>query len=213
MGRAYIRIIVTRGETHITLDPNSTIKNNLIIICKPQPHFDDLIYQKGIKLSLIEITVNEIQGPDSHAKSGNYLNNVMAMNEAIKLGSDDAIMINKKGFITEGTTFNVWMVKDGILYTPPISSGILKGITREKVLDICGDHKIHLIKEPISPDHINQADEIFITSSTKGIMPVSHLDGRCLGNNIEDWPITKRITQLYREVVIKNKESKEYFYG
>lgn len=173
---AYVRIIVTRGETEISLDPNISFQNNLIIIVKPKPIHNPLYYTRGLNLYISTVQRNDTKATNPSAKSGNYLNNVMAIADAKKSGADDAIMVNKDGYITEGTTFNIWMIKEKQIITPPVSSGLLKGITRDKIITIAKKNALNIVQRPLTPDELLSADEVFISSSTKGIMPVNQIN-------------------------------------
>jgi branched-chain amino acid aminotransferase len=210
--RAYIRIIITRGETQIGLDPSQSFKNNFVIIVKPQVALHKSLYENGLKLYIASVLRNDINAINPNAKSGNYLNNVIAISEAKKKGFDDAIMVNRDGEMTEGTTFNIWMVSNGIVYTPPQESGLLKGITREKLIQLCKDKNISLKIETFGKNEILNADEVFITSSTKGIMPISQLNDRMLGKNIKQWPVTSKLTDLYKNLIEEEITKADYFY-
>lgn len=210
---AYIRIIITRGETEITLDPNSSFKNNFVIIVKPKPTYPQEYYSKGMKLALVTGQQKNLNTQRATAKSGNYLSNVMAISEAKHRDFDDAVMTNMHGKVTEGTTFNIWMVKDKTIYTPPVDSGLLKGITREKVLEICSKHKLKIKVENFSPEDLLNAEEVFITSSTKGVMPIYQINDNIYGEGVNEWPVIKNLTDLYRKLVKSTKCEKEYYYG
>ena len=212
LSRAYIRIIITRGETEIGLDPTNSFKNNLVIIVKPQPKYPPIQYENGIKIFLSNVVRNNRKALDPNAKSGNYLNNVLAIKEAKNQGFDDAIMLNNSGMITEGTTFNIWAVKNNIVYTPPVSSGLLRGITREKTIEICNDFSITLDQSEFDAEFLFNADEVFITSSTKGIMPVCQIGEKKFGNSIADWPMTKMLLTKYADIIDKEKNISEYKY-
>ena len=212
LSRAYIRIIITRGETEIGLDPSHSFKNNLIIIVKPQPRYPENQYKNGLKLLLSNVVRNNRMALDPNAKSGNYLNNVLAIKEAKNQGFDDAIMLNNHGKITEGTSFNIWAVKDNIVYTPPVSSGLLRGITREKTIDIANQNSIPLDHSEFDTDFIFNADEVFITSSTKGIMSVSQISEHRFGDSLADWPMTKRLMDEYAKLIESEKLACEYRY-
>jgi branched-chain amino acid aminotransferase len=212
ISKAYIRIVITRGETQITLDPNASFKNNLVIIVKPAPEYPQKLYNKGLHLAVVSVVRNDTKSTDPNAKSGNYLNNVMAIAEAKRIGADDAVMVNRHGDITEGSTFNIWAVKNGTIYTPPVASGLLKGITRSKVLSICKDNHLAHNLETFTPEFLIDADEVFITSSTKGIMPVYRINDRQYGENIDDWPHTQKLMKLYLGLVNEYQQNKKYSY-
>ena len=197
--QAYLRIIITRGETEITLDPSNSFHNNIILIAKPKPTYNKQLYKEGIRLCIVSIMRNDPRSTNPNAKSGNYLNNVLAINEAKRQNFDDALMLNNQGYITEGSSFNVWMVKDNVLITPPEESGLLKGITREKLFLICKENNIDYKEENIRPDDIICADEAFITSSTRMIMPIGIINNT---NILKDGnPTTQKLQLLFREYI------------
>lgn len=209
---AYIRIIVTRGETEITLDPNASFKNNFVIIVKKRPQYPKHFYNSGVNLAIVSIIRNDKMATDPNAKSGNYLNNVMAIQEAKKLGADDALMVNRDGFVTEGTTFNIWMIKDGNIITPPSQSGLLEGITRQKVIGLCKKHNLPLKVENFTPEDILNAQEVFITSSTRGLMPVGQINDIIYGEDASQWKTFQQLSTLFDEQLRGHKECKEYYY-
>lgn len=207
---AMIRIILTRGESIISLDPNKSFKNNLVTIARPRPHYSDEYYQKGVFLWLGDILRNDKRSVDPNAKSGNYLNNVMALEQAKEMGAYDAIMLNKEGKVTEGTTFNIWIVKNKTIITPPISSGLLAGITRANILKLCQSQLKQVEIKDISIDDLKAADEVFITSSTRKIIPVNKINDIFYGDSIENWPITKGLMLDFDNLV--KQQPKEYKY-
>ena len=208
----YVRIILTRGETAITLDPDSSFKNNLIIIARPKTFHPPENYKYGISLYIPTILRNDIKSVNPNAKSGNYLNNVMAMSEAKEYGADDAVMINHDNEVTEGTTFNIWMVKNGTLFTPPVSSGLLKGITRDKIIELCHENKLSFQIVKFGKKDLLEAQEIFVTSSMRGVMPVRKINEKVFGKSLEDWPMIKSLINLYDKKVEQEKDRLKYLY-
>lgn len=194
--RAYIRIIITRGEGEISLDPKMSTQNNLIIMAKALPDNPRWWYEQGISVIIADTLRNPSSSMDPNIKSGNYLNNVLAMNEATKLNSDDAIMLNHEGNVTEATTSNVWIVKDNKIITPPISAGILEGITRQTLISAINKHKIPLSESNFNAEQLKNADECFITSSTKLIVPVTKIDGKSIGKGMPG-EVSTRLLELY----------------
>ncbi|EQC46224.1 aminotransferase class IV [Bacteriovorax sp. Seq25_V] len=180
--RSYIRIIITRGEGEITLDPSNAGKNNLIIICRPLQKNPNWWYQNGVEVVVAQTKRTAIESMDPSIKSGNYLNNILAFNEAVSKGAFDAIMLNHDGNVTEGTTSNVWLVKNGIFYTPALKAGLLSGITRAKLIELCHENNIQVREENISIKQLLEADEVFLTSSTKRIIPVVKIDTNIIGS-------------------------------
>jgi branched-chain amino acid aminotransferase len=198
--RAYIRIIITRGEGLIGLDPNLATENNVIIICKPLPENPSWWYESGVEMIIANILRNPKESMDPSIKSGNYLNNVLAYAEAKKQGAFDAIMLNHDGFITEGTTNNIWMIKDGEIITPPLAAGLLSGITRQTLLELAVSKKMNVSEKNFTAEELYSADESFLTSSTKELVPIIKIDGKSIGSG-SPGPITKTLHDIYKEHV------------
>lgn len=197
---AYIRIIISRGEGQIGLDPNLGGRHNLVIITKDLPPYPKTWYQHGVHIIIAETLRNSAESLNPNIKSGNYLNNVMAYSEAKKRGAYDSVMLNKQGKVTECTTSNIWMVKNGRFLTPPLSSGLLSGITRRHLIGLCQEHKLDFRETEISPEELLDADEIFITSTTRKVLPITRLNESSVGLG-RPGPFTKKLIQLYDEHV------------
>lgn len=195
---AYIRLVVTRGEGAIGLDPSLADKNNFVIITKKHPENPEWWYEKGVSFIIAGTLRNPVEAMDPNIKSGNYLNNVMAYIEAKKENAYDAMMLNKEGFITEGTTNNIWIVKGGTVITPPLRAGILEGLTRQLVLQLCEKNVVPHKQTDIAVDELFAADECFFTSSTKEIVPITEVNGKKIGNGVPG-EMTKRLHRLYKE--------------
>ncbi|EPZ49414.1 putative branched-chain-amino-acid transaminase [Bacteriovorax sp. BAL6_X] len=180
--RCYIRLVVTRGEGEITLDPQAASNQNVIIIGKELPENPTSWYDDGVEVIIASTLRNPVKSMDPNIKSGNYLNNILAYNEAKEAGYFDAIMLNQDGNVTECTTSNIWIVKDGIFKTPPIAAGLLKGITRENVIRILGKHGIAFEEVNFTGSELKDADECFLTSSTKYLVPIVKVDDTIIGN-------------------------------
>ena len=202
---AYMRLIITRGTGKLELHPASCGNQTYIIMAKPIDNWTEEQYNKGISLSIVSILRNDPFALDPRIKSGNYLNNVLAIIEAKKRGADEGLMCNKDGFISEGTNFNIFMVKDGKLYTPELASGILEGITRMVVLKIARDNGLDVNESKITPEELLEADELFISSTTRDIMPVYKVDDKMLPT-----PTPGKVTQFlynkFQEFMVKAVE-------
>jgi branched-chain amino acid aminotransferase len=198
--RAYIRVVITRGEGEIGLDPSLAVKNNLVIITKKLPENPTWWYDSGVEMIVASVLRTPKESMDPAIKSGNYLNNVLAYSQAKKQGAFDAIMLNADGMVTEGTTNNIWIVKDGKLKTPPLAAGLLSGITRKIVLELAFDNKIPAAEENFTPEELKDADECFLTSSTKELVPITKIDGISIGSG-RPGELTKRLHQIYRQHV------------
>lgn len=195
---SYIRIIVTRGVGRLELSPETCDSPTLIVIAKKLPIVPDELYEKGIVLCLTEIRRNSRLAMDPAIKSGNYLNNVLAMIEAREKGADDAVMLNENGFLTESTTSNFFIVKDGVLKTPSLDCGILAGITREYLLDAVRRKGIPVEETELTVDDLRHADEVFITGTIKAIVPVRKVIGEVKWEGKPD-EVTSRIREAYFE--------------
>ena len=197
---SYIRIIVTRGEGELDIDPSSCFNPNIIIFVKSIPQIPAEIYEKGISVSLVSIKRNSRDSLNPAVKTGNYLNNILARMEAQKLGANDAIMVNPWGQLTEGTTSNLFFVKDEQILTPEKDCGILSGITREKIIQLAQENGIALEEGKWPGEELFKADEIFLSGTVKKIMPVSILDNHPIGNG-KPGPITLKIMRLYLSLI------------
>jgi branched-chain amino acid aminotransferase len=198
---SYIRIIVTRGVGDLDIDPSSCFKPNIIIFVKNIPHIPDEDYEKGIPVALVSIKRNSRDALDPAVKTGNYLNNVLARLEAQKMGAIDAIMVNSLGQLTEGTTSNLFFVREGRLLTPKKGCGILSGITREKIIQLAQENGIPLEEGAWPGDELLNAEEIFLSGTVKRVLPVSILDNRPVGVG-KPGPITQKIMRLYSELLL-----------
>ncbi len=208
ISECYIRIIITRGEGEIGLSPDLATKNNFIIIIKELPQNPSWWYEKGVHMIVAETKRNPIESLDPSIKSGNYLNNVLAIAEAKKQNAFDAIMLNHEGFISEGTTSNIWLVtKSGEIWTPPLKAGILEGITRKTLLKLLKDEmpdKIH--EKNFKTEDLLQASEAFLTSSTKHVVPITQVNKTLVGNG-QPGEISQKLLAMYQEEIKKEVQA------
>ena len=199
---SYIRIIVTRGVGEINIDPSSCEHPNIILMVMDVTEYSQSYYEKGIQVALVSIKRNPRDSLNPNIKTGNYLNNVLAKMEAEKLGAQDAIMVNPWGYLTEGTTSNLFFVCNGHIQTPSMDCGILSGITREMVVQLAKENGLHIEEGKWPGAELLKADEIFLTGTLKKVMPVSHLDGRMVGSG-KPGPITLKLIRLYDDLLTK----------
>ncbi len=205
---AYFRVIITRGCSEINLNPNIATHNNLIIIVKPKPVYSHKMYSDGIELLLSSVHRNSSKSTDPNAKSGNYLNSVMAIDEAKAKGIYDSVMVNSEGQLTEGTSFNLWLIKDNKIITPKKGSGLLLGITRAKILSFKKLNEYQILDEILLPEDLNSSQEMFITSSTRGVMPVKRI--YLNESSYIDFPsqdVTNQLKEIYDQYVINSIKS------
>lgn len=193
---SYIRVVVTRGGGTIGLDTALAEASCLIVIVRDLslPTADE--YNAGVPLKLVTVQRTSRRAVDPGVKSGNYLNNIMALQEAKKAGAREAIMCDATGRVAEGASSNVFMVQQGVVLTPPLEVGLLAGITRSRVMALARADGIEVRTEEIWPDQLRQAEEVFITSSVRGIMPGATVDGLPPSKGAPG-PVTRRIMDLY----------------
>lgn len=172
----YVRIVVSRGtETRISLQPSPDLQPSLIIIVSPiSPEL--VLPEQGHSLKIVARPRNDQRALAPAAKTGNYLNNILALLEAQQLGADDALMLNPQGQVTEATTSNLWIVKAGTVYTPALESGILSGITRYFLLQILQEQQIPYKEVLLTPEELWSAEEALLSSSVRLLMPVRQID-------------------------------------
>jgi len=201
---AYVRIVVTRGAGEIALDPAAADEPRLIVIVRaPKPPPPEA-YRDGVEVAIVGRTRYAPGVPtstvDPQVKSGNYLGSVMAVAEARKRGAYEAILVDNVGRITEGSSSNFFIVRGGWVSTPPLSVGLLEGITRRKVLQILAAEKIRSAEQALWPIDLHRADEAFLTSSVRGVVPIARADGEPIGDG-KPGPITRRVMQAYESLV------------
>ncbi len=203
--KCYVRIICTRGAGEITLDPTREQDGNFLVIARelfPNPsHW----YEKGVHMVVADIVRNHARATDPSIKSGNYLNNVLAMGEAKRAGAFDAIMLNQQGMVSEATTSNIWIVEDGRYITPPLDAGLLGGITRQSLLKIPG---FDLSQENFTPTRLKAAQEVFLTSTTKEIVPIVKIDDQVIGSG-KPGEYTRKLHAAYQKLMEEHLASEK----
>jgi branched-chain amino acid aminotransferase len=195
---AYMRIIVSRGSGRIGFSTTClTSPTHYTILVQPVEAPTPEQFQKGMKLRVSERLRNDRRALDPAMKSGNYLNSVLAYLEAEALQSSDALLCNSEGHLTEGTTFNIFYVRRGILATPPLDIGILDGITRRRVIQLAQSLNLPVREVRFPKERLYEADEVFLTSSIREVFPVSQVDEQVIQNGLPG-PMTQKLHQAYR---------------
>ncbi len=194
---AYIRVVVSRGEGDLGLDPRKCPKPNVIIITDRIELFPNELYERGIEMVTVSVRRNSPQALNPNIKSLNYLNNILAKIEAINAGKPEGLMLTIDGYVAEGTGENIFVIKRGELFTPPAYMGILKGITRQVVMNLAREMGYPVWETVLTLHDVYTADECFITGTAAEIVPVVKLDGRTIGEGVPG-PITKALIQKFR---------------
>jgi branched-chain amino acid aminotransferase len=192
-----VRVMLTRGVGKLDLDPASCDDCRLVVIALPLGPPTAEMFEKGVAVAIVSVTRNSPRAIDPAVKSGNYLNNVLALGEARRgSGAYEAILCADDGTVAEGSTSNIFAVVDGQVWTPQPDVGILDGITRGKVMELAKGAGIAVVERRIQPDELRAAAEAFLTSATRGVLPITTIDGRLVGAGVPG-PVTRRLMALY----------------
>ncbi len=180
---AYIRLVVTRGVGDLGLDPANCAKPTVFIIADKISLYPDSLYENGLEVITVSTRRNCPDTLSPNIKSLNYLNNILAKMEAKRAGVLEAIMLNKEGYVVECSGDNIFIVKNGVVITPPASAGALKGVTRNASIELIKNKlNIELKEELISTYDLYTADECFLTGTAAESIPVVKVDGRTIGD-------------------------------
>jgi branched-chain amino acid aminotransferase len=194
---AYLRITVSRGEGGIGLDPALCRRPTLVIMALPfQAHAAEL-FERGVDLAIVGIRRNHPAAISPQIKSLNFLNNILAKQDAIRAQAFDGLMLTTEGDVAECTTSNIFFVRGDRLCTPAVSCGILDGITREVVLVLAQEEGVAVEEGRYQPQAFFQADECFLTNTSMEVMPVRTIDSRPIGEGNRR-PVTTRLQEAFR---------------
>jgi len=200
---AYIRLLVTRGEGDLGLDPRKCKGNATIVIITDRiALYPDKLYEEGLKIVTVPTIRNLPEALNPQIKSLNYLNNILAKIEAVNAGCDEAIMLDSLGYVAECTGDNIFIVKHNHLYTPPQCMGTLRGITRDAVLEIARQAKVMVHEHVITRHEVYISDECFLTGTAAEIVPVVMVDGRVIGNG-KPGKLTLSLMKKFKELTKK----------
>jgi len=196
---AYIRLTVTRGEGATVPDPATCKAPNLIIITREYVPYSSALYQKGYKGKIVGVKPSPHM-PTISMKTLNFLNHIIAKMEAKASGFNEGIMVNTDGFVTEGTVSNIFMIKEGSLFTPAKEVGLLPGVTRQAVLEIAEDKGLKAREAKITINELLMAEEAFLTNALIEILPLVRVDEHPIGKGIPG-PLTQELMSAYKELV------------
>jgi branched-chain amino acid aminotransferase len=192
----YVRLVVTRGPGTLGLNPNRCKKPCVIIIAGKVQLYPPELYAKGMEIVTVATTRNLHSALNPAIKSLNYLNNILAKIEANQAGCEEAVMLNADGYVAECTADNVFVVKEGQLFTPPLSAGALYGITRRTVIELAEEAGYKVSEPNLTRYDLFNADECFITGTGAEMVPVVKIDGRVIGNG-KPGPVTEQLVARY----------------
>jgi len=192
----YVRLIVTRGIGTLGLNPRNCKKPCVIIIAGKIQVYPAELYARGMDIVTVPTVRNLHSAVNPAIKSLNYLNNILAKIEANNAGVEEAVMLNSEGFVAECTADNLFIIKQGVLLTPPLYAGALYGITRGTVMELAEAGGIKVAEQNLTRYDLFNADECFLTGTGAEIMPVIKIDGRVIGSG-QPGPLTSRLVGEY----------------
>jgi branched-chain amino acid aminotransferase len=194
---AYIRILVTRGVGELTYDPAACPTPSVVVIVKPNVEPAPEAFSKGVKASLVDVVRNHPATVNPLIKSNSLLNNALGMQEALRRGGFEGIMRNYRGELAECTQSNLFIVKNGAALTPPLDAGLLPGITREFLFEIGAEAGIPVREAVLRDADLFDADEAFLTSTTREVVPIVQVDDRKIGSGLPG-PVMRGLLDGYR---------------
>jgi branched-chain amino acid aminotransferase len=195
----YIRLVVTRGAGTLGLDPNRCSNPQVIIIADAIALYPKDLYEKGLDIVTVSVQRNHPAALSPRIKSLNYLNNILAKIEGIQAGCIEALMLNHKGEVAECTGDNIFVVRHGILQTPPLEAGILEGVTRDAVIEVALEAGIEVRELPLTKHDVYIADECFLTGTAAEIIPVVRVDSRVIGSG-KPGPMTRDLEKRFKKL-------------
>jgi branched-chain amino acid aminotransferase len=196
----YIRLVVTRGAGSLGLDPGKCSNPQVIVIVDDIALYPPEYYEKGLEVITSSFIRNHPGALSPRIKSLNYLNNILAKVEAVRAGCQEALMLNHNGELAECTGDNIFLVKRGILRTPPINAGLLEGITRDAVIELARGAKIEVQEIELTRHDVYAADECFLTGTAAEVVPVVKCDGRLIGAG-KPGPVTRQLRERFLALV------------
>lgn len=190
-----LRLMVTRGEGPLGLDPREATGPRRVLFVQPVRPLPAAWYREGVPV--VSFATYRPSDAARGAKVGNYLESIVATAHARERGAHEALIVGHDGHVLEGTTSNLFVVRGGVLFTPPTSETILPGITRRLVIEAADALDVDVSESRIDPPFVASADEAFLTSSLRELLPISSIDGFAVGAGCG--PITRRLHQAVRE--------------
>jgi branched-chain amino acid aminotransferase len=197
----YIRVLLTRGVGELTYDPAATPAPSMVTIVKPHVDPPGELYAHGVRVIISSIVRNHPDTVNPMIKSNNLLNCALAMQEGYKRGAYEVMMRNYKGELAECALSNFFIVRGGVALTPPLSAGLLPGITREFMWEVGKAAGIPVSEDVIHDDDVYGADEVFLTGTTREVMPIVQVDDRTVGSGVPG-PITTELHAMFRKMAL-----------
>ncbi len=197
-GEVTLRMLVTRGVGDLNYDPTACPHPTVVIIALPHRDIPDTILQDGVQVVVASVVRNHPRSVDPSIKSNNLLNNVLAMHEAVRQGAYEAILLNHRGELAECSQSNLFAVRDGVVVTPPLDAGLLEGVTRNFLFEVGADIGVPVRESVLRESDLERVDELFITSTTREVVPVVRVGDRSVGSG-RPGPIVLRLLTRFRQ--------------
>jgi branched-chain amino acid aminotransferase len=197
--QAILRITVSRGVGPLQPERNRR-RPTLVVTARPLPDYPPSLYRKGAAVILSSVRRNLPEALDPRIKSANFLNNLLALREAQARGAVEAILLNHRGELTEGSVTNLFFIHRGVIHTPSIEVGILPGVTRQAVLELAKAMRLTTRTGFYKPDHLYHSRECFLTNTSLELLPVVRVNHRTVGTG-RPGPLTRRLQEAFRKMV------------
>jgi branched-chain amino acid aminotransferase len=203
-GESFVRLIVTRGVGDCSYHFERVQGPTVVMLTKPHVAPAERAYEEGVAVALVDVRRNSPRALDPAIKASSLLNNVLATRAAQAHGAFEALMLNEQGEVCEGAGSNVFVVRQGRVSTPPLAAGILAGITREILMELApaAGHVVH--EQTLTVAELRAADEAFLTSTLKEVLPIGALDGLAVGNG-HPGPVTRALLAAYRAYAARHE--------
>lgn len=199
----YIRLVVTRGEGELGLNPYLCKKPQIIIIAAGIQLYPKKLYETGLRIVTVGVVRNHVEAVNPRIKSLNYLNNILAKIEAINAGVAECILLNPQGYVAEASGDNVFIVRGNELITPPCWCGALEGITRAVVMELAAEHGLKVREDVLTRYDLYTADEVFLTGTAAEIISVVDIDRRRIGDG-KPGPTTRRLGAAFHALALRS---------
>jgi branched-chain amino acid aminotransferase len=200
---AYIRLVVSRGVGNLGLDPASCANPSIIVIAEELAIYPKEFYEHGLEIVTVATRRNRPDVLSPKVKSLNYLNNILVKMEASLAGVSEALMLNDQGYVAEGSADNIFIIRNGVLMTPPGYIGALEGITRQAILEMAEDMGYDVREEAFTRHDVYTAEEVFLTGTAAEVIAVVKVDGRVIGDG-QPGEETNRLLRAFRQKVVED---------
>ena len=199
---SYIRLVITRGTGDLGMDPRKCEKPTVFCIVDTIALWSKDRYQRGLTCITAATPISHKENLSPRVKSLNYLSHILAKIEGIAASVDEVIMLDSSGYVAEASGMNLFCARRGVVKTPPPYSGILRGVTRDAMIEMARDANYEVIEEPLNRYDLYSADEVFLTGTAAEIVAVTKLDGRVIGNGTSG-PVVADLGRRFRALVTR----------